>query len=91
MRVHPFSGEKFRVVKALIGDDYTGVHEVTVVIPDDGIIQVVGGPRLGHTGMVDILWEGRPITVFVQDIQGRYQRVSESAGNSSSPAAPPTP
>jgi hypothetical protein len=49
MRLHPFSGEKFRVVTALIGVDYTGVHGVTVVIPADAIIQVVSGPRIDNT------------------------------------------
>jgi hypothetical protein len=88
MRLHPFSGERFHVVTALIGVDYTGEHEVTVIIPADAIIQVVSGPRLDHTRMVDVLWEGRSLTMFVQDILGRCQRVSESAGDSSSPAAP---
>lgn len=88
MRLHPFSGEKFRVVTALIGVDYTGEHAVTVIIPADAIIQVVTGPRLDNTRMVDVLWEGRPLSMFVQDILGRCQRVSESAGNPSSPEAP---
>jgi hypothetical protein len=57
MRLHPFSGERFHVVTALIGVDYTGEHEVTVIIPADAIIQVVSGPRLDHTRMVDVLWK----------------------------------
>ena len=68
MRLHPFSGEKFRVVTALMGVDYTGAHGVTVIIPADATIQVVGGPRLDNTRMVDVLWEGRPLSMFVQDI-----------------------
>ena len=91
MRLHPFSGEKFRVVTPLIGVDYTGEHGVTVIIPADAIIEVVSGPRLDNTRMVDVLWEGRPLSMFVQDILGRCQRVSESAGDSSSPAAPWAP
>ena len=86
MRLHPFSGEKFRVVTALIGVDYAGEHGVTVIIPADAIIQVVG-PRLDKTQMVDVLWEGRPLTMFVQDILGRCQRASESASDPSLPEA----
>jgi hypothetical protein len=91
MRLHPFSGERFRVVTALIGVDYTGEHGVTVIISADAIIQVVSGPRLDNTRMVDVLWEGRPLAMFVQDILGRCQRVSESGGNPSSPVAPSGP
>jgi hypothetical protein len=68
MRLHPFGGERFRIVTALIGVDYTGDREVTVIIPADAIIEVVSGPRLDNTGMVDVLWEGRPLSMFVQDI-----------------------
>ena len=77
-----------RVVTALIGVDYTGDHGVTVIIPADATIQVVGGPRLDNTRMVDVLWEGRPLTMFVQDILSRCQRVSEPAGDPSSREGP---
>ena len=87
MRLHSFSGAKFRIVTALIGVDYTGEHGVAVIIPANAIIEVLSGPRLDNTRMVDVLWEGRPLSMFVQDILGRCQRVSESAGGSSSPAA----
>ena len=88
MRLHSFSGAKFRNVTALIGVDYTGEHGVAVIIPANAIIEVVSGPRLDNTRMVDVLWEGRPLTMFVQDILGRCQRVSESGGDSSSPERP---
>ena len=91
MRIHPFSGERFRVVTSLLGVDYTYQHGVTVIIPEYAIVQVVSGPRLDNTRMVDVLWEGRLLTMFVQDILGRCQRVSESAGDPSSPEAPPEP
>jgi hypothetical protein len=87
MRLHPFGGERFRIVTALIGVDYTGDRGVTVIIPADAIIEVVSGPRLDNTRMVDVLCEGRPLSMFIQDILGRFQGVSESAGDSSSPAA----
>jgi hypothetical protein len=91
MREHPFSGERFRVVTALRGVDYTDKHEVTVTIPADAVIEVVSRPRLDNTRMVDVLWEGRPLTMFVQDILGRCQRISESVGNPFSPVAPSGP
>lgn len=88
MRLYPFNGAKFRIVTALIGVDYTGDHGVAIIIPADALIEVVSGPRLDNTRMVDVLWEGRPLTMFVQDILGRCQRVSESAGDSSSREGP---
>jgi hypothetical protein len=91
MLLHPFGGENFRVVTALIGLDYTGGHGVTVILPAGAQIQVVSGPRLDNTRMVDVLSEGRRLTMFVQDILGRCERVSEPAVNPSSPAAPAAP
>ena len=91
MRLHPFSGAKFRIVTALIGVDYTGEHGVAIIIPDNAIIEVLSGPRLDNTRMVDVPWEGRPLTMFVQDILGRCQRISESVGNPFSPVAPSGP
>ena len=79
MRLHAFSGEKFRVATTTLGvDSSTGEHGVTVIIPADAIIQVLNAPRLDDTQMVDVLWEGRPLTMFVQDILRRCQRTSVS-------------
>ena len=88
MRQHPFSGERFRVVTSLLGVDYTYQHGVTVIIPAGATFQVVSGPRLDNTRMVDVLWEGRPLTMFVQDILSRCQKISEPAGDPSSPEGP---
>jgi hypothetical protein len=80
MRLHAFSSEMFRVITPTLGvDSSTGEHGVTVIIPANAIIQVVNVPRLDDTQMVDVLWEGRPLTMFVQDILGRCQRTSVSA------------
>jgi hypothetical protein len=80
MRLHAFSSEMFRVITpTFCVDSSTGEHGVTVIIPANAIIQVVNVPRLDDTQMVDVLWEGRPLTMFVQDILGRCQRTSVSA------------
>ena len=77
MRLHAFSGERFRVATTTLGvDSSTGEHGATVIIPADAIIQVVNVPRLDDTQMVDVLWEGRLLTMFVQDIVCRCLRTS---------------
>jgi hypothetical protein len=84
MRLHPFSGERFRIVTALIGVDYTGDRGVTVIIPADAIIEVVSGPRLDNTRMVNVLWERRPLSMFVQDIlaaRGKSRQEALFVGN----------
>jgi hypothetical protein len=82
MQLHPFSGKKFRVTTALLGVDSTGEHGVSIIIPADAVIQVVSGPRLDNTRMVDVLWKGRPLTMFVQDILGRCQRIFGAVAHS---------
>jgi hypothetical protein len=64
MQQHRLSVEKSVSVTALVGVDYKGEHGVTVIIPADAIIQVVSGPRLDNSRMVDVLWEGRPLTML---------------------------
>ena len=80
MRLHAVIGEKFRVVTPTLGvDSSTGEHRVTVILPADAVIQVMSVPRLDDTQMVEVLWEGRPLTMFVQDVLGRCQRTFVSA------------
>jgi len=82
MRLHPFSGKKFRVITALLGVDSTGKHGVSVIIPGDALIQVVSGPCGDNIRMVEVLWEGRPVKMFARDIQDRCQRIFDEAAHS---------
>ena len=56
-------------------------HRVAVTIPQNAIVTVFNGP-LDDNRMVDVLWEGKPIMMFTQDLRNRGERVD---GASASP------
>jgi len=56
-------------------------HRVAVTIPQNAIVTVINGPLDGNP-MVDVLWEGKTIMMFTQDLRTRGERVE---GASASP------
>jgi hypothetical protein len=56
-------------------------HRVAMTIPQDAIVTLING-RLHGNRMVDILWEGKTVTMFTQDLRKRGERVD---GASASP------
>ena len=61
-------------------------HRVAVTIPQNAIVTVCNGPldnnHLDNNHMVDVLWEGKTIMMFTQDLRNRGERVD---GASASP------
>ena len=45
-----------------------------VKVPPDAVIEVVGEPE--NSGLVDVLWDGRPIQVFMQDIKAHGDAIN---------------
>ena len=42
----------------------------------DAIIQIVNGPTQADSRMVEVLWDGHPLIMFVEDIQQRGEDVT---------------
>jgi len=45
-----------------------------VTVPHGAVVEVVGEPQ--KSGLVEVLWEGRPIAVFIRDIESRGELVA---------------
>jgi hypothetical protein len=44
-----------------------------VTVPHDAVLEVVGEPQ--KSGLVEALWEGRPVAVFIRDIESRGELI----------------
>lgn len=80
--MHPLSGKEFRVTSLTLGIGSTGNHRVVITIPTAALIEVVSGPRKDDRRMVDVVWEGRPLRMFAQDIRDHCQRIFDEAVHS---------
>jgi hypothetical protein len=45
-----------------------------ITVPHGAVLEVVGEPQ--KSGLVEVLWEGRPIAVFIRDIESRGELVA---------------
>ena len=70
-----------RLSSGILGIQSTGGQRTAVMIPEGAIVQVVSGP-LADTRMIDVLWEGRTLAVFAEDILQRSKEVREGRSTS---------
>jgi hypothetical protein len=49
-------------------------HRVAMTVPQDAIVTLIDGGLDGDR-MVDMLWEGKTVTMFTQDLRTRGERV----------------
>jgi len=70
------TGKCFKLeTTTLVIGEANGKH-VAVEIPAGGVVKVVVCPR-DEEGMIDVLWEGRPLVMFAIDLERRGTEVSE--------------
>ena len=68
------SGHLFRLSSSTLGIYSVDGLRIAVMIPEGVIIQVVSGPR-AEDRMIDVMWEGRTLSVFTEDFLKRYTEV----------------
>ena len=67
-------GQKFRLDTPTIG--LAGNRRRQALIPAESIIKIVSVPT-DYRRMVDVLWDGQPITMFALDVDVPVTEVSE--------------
>lgn len=77
-----FTGKRFSLKRPTFGIESIGENRVAVTIPTNALIEVVSGPRPNDMRMVDVLWEGRALTMFAQDIRDRCIEIVHKAAHS---------
>ncbi len=69
------AGKRFRLRTPTIGVDKTGESKIAVTIPAGVTIEIVRGTS-PNDSMVDVVWNGRTMVMFIQDIQERGEEVT---------------
>jgi len=59
------TGKQFKIQNPTLAFDALDGKRRAVTIPTGGIIKIVSGPNGDGDRMVDVLWEGRVVTMFV--------------------------
>lgn len=77
-----FSGKRFKLRTSTIAIDGGSRQRVAVTVPAGSIITVVSGPTEG-TQMIDVLLDGRPLTMFVIDVRSRGEEIADPSSRAS--------
>ncbi len=71
------TGKKFRLERSTLALDVVDGHRRTLAIPVGEIIEVVSGPTSQEDRMVDVLWQGRVLTMFALDVDVSGTEIAE--------------
>jgi hypothetical protein len=71
------SGKRFRLKAETIAIETNGDKRIAIHVPAGSVVTVESGPRPDDRRVLDILWEGRKIVMFADDIQKRGEPVGE--------------
>lgn len=75
------TGRRFRLERPTLAIDGTNGKHQSSYVPAGAIIKVVSGPTSAGDRMVDVLWDGKIVTMFAIDVNVRGTEVlDESAG-----------
>ncbi len=70
------TGKSFRLkVETLGGESLKGNQQV-VHVPAGSVVKIETGPTEYDPNTVEVLWAGRTLTMFVEDVQGRGESVA---------------
>ena len=61
------TGKRFKVVESILALDGTG-RNGWVTIPAGRIVEVVSGPYGHKDQLVELLWDGRMVTIFAREL-----------------------
>jgi hypothetical protein len=66
-----WTGKRFQLKTACLGIEVAGNVREPVRIPAGEILVVTSGPTSTDSRMLDVLWNGRSLVMFVEDIKSR--------------------
>ena len=66
-----FIARRFRIHKETLAVGIVDGEPKAVILPAEAILRVVSGPTGQGDRMVDVMWDGQTVTMFVIDLQER--------------------
>lgn len=74
------TGKRFKLKVSTLGIETIGTHREAVQVPANEIVVVTSGPRHANSRMLDVLWNGRALLMFVEDVQARGRELDHRSG-----------
>jgi len=74
-RTSVFTGKRFRLSTSTLGILSENGERIAVQILKDAVVEVTSGPRPDDERMVDVVWKGKTLTMFAQDIRDRGEEL----------------
>jgi hypothetical protein len=75
------TGKRFRLESPTLSIEGVNGKREALYVPEGAVIKVVSGPTSEGDRMVDMLWDGKIVTMFAIDVNVRGTEISEeSAG-----------
>jgi len=75
------TGKRFRLERTTLAIDGVNGRRQTSYVPAGAVIKVVSGPTSAGDRMVDVLWDGKIVTMFVMDVNVRGTEVPDESAS----------
>ena len=72
------TGKKFKLERTILALGTVDGNRQAITVPLGAIVKVVSGPAGEGNPVVDVLWEGRILTMFAVDMEFCGSEVAES-------------
>ena len=69
-------GKRFRLERGTLSVEMKDAKPTAFTVPSGAIVEVVSGP---DAGMLRVVYEGRDLSMFAVDVQGRGVEISKGA------------
>jgi hypothetical protein len=81
-----FTGKTLQLTACILGIHSANSHRTAVMIPEGATVQAASDPSQSDIRLVDVLWEGRTLAVFAEDLVQRSKEVKSVRGSRSASA-----
>jgi hypothetical protein len=71
------TGKRFRLCFETIAIETHGDKRIAITIPSREVIEVIQDPLPADTRMVGILWKGRSLVMFGDDVAGHGEEIKD--------------
>jgi hypothetical protein len=74
------TGRRYKLKSSTLGlAETSDGKRNAVTVPANSVVRVLSGPLSPEDRMVDVLFEGAPLTMFVVDVRDRGEEVSDAS------------
>ena len=81
-----FTGKTLHLTACILGIDSADGHRTAVMIPEGATVQAASDPTQSDIRLVDVLWDGRTLAVFAEDLFQRGKEIKSVKASRSASA-----